>query len=257
MTTSYNGFKAGDPSIFTPPGLDNSFVPGTHVQLAPGLHRGDIATVLFYVASRLNSVDPAHDQPEGFWGYAYRPSKNDASIISCHASGTAFDWRASAHPNGTAVSKTWTAAQVKQIRAILAEVDGTVHWGGDGWGKGSTIDSMHFEIATGTTMEQLATVAKKISAAPVPQPAPAPSPVYYRGVLGSRVLQNGAQGDDVGKLQSILNDRYPLYSKLACDGIFGDRTEAVVRQFQSRSGLAVDGIVGHATFKALSIPTSF
>jgi len=249
MTASYNGFKAGDPSVFTPPGLDNSFVPGTSVQLRPGIHKGDIATVLFYVAAQLDKRVEDGDIGQDEWGYAYRPSKNDASLISCHASGTAFDWNAQKHPNGK--KGTFSAAQVKEIRKILAEVKGTVHWGGDGWGKGSTIDEMHFEIAEGTTLEQLAEVVKELG---TPKPAPAPAPSnWYHGSIGTRTLQNGSQGDDVGNLQSIFNVRYPLYSKLVCDGIFGDRTEAVVREFQKRSKLTVDGIVGPKTFHALGL----
>lgn len=251
MTASYNGFKAGDPSVFTPPGLDNSFVPGTSVQLSPGLHRGDITTVLHYVAAQLDKrVEDGDPAPHDDWGYAYRPSKNDANLISCHASGTAFDWNATRHPNGR--KGTFTAKQVAEIRRILAEVDGTVHWGGDGWGKGSTVDEMHFEVATGTTLEKLAEVAKKVTA-PKPKPAPKPAGEWYRGHIGSRVLSNGCKGDDVGEVQSIFNVRYPLYSKLVCDGIFGDRTEAVVREFQKRSKLAVDGVVGKKTFGALGL----
>jgi hypothetical protein len=253
MTASYNGFKAGDPSVFTPPGLDNSFVPGTSVQLAPGVHRGDIATVLHYVAAQLDArVEDGDPPPHDDWGYAFRPSKNDAALLSCHASGTAFDWNATRHRNGTPASASWTPAQITEIRKILAEVEGTVHWGGDGWGKGSTIDSMHFEIATGTTLEELAQVAKKLNL-PRPKPAPKPATNWYHGSVGTRTLANGSRGDDVGNLQAILNSRYPLYSKLVADGIFGDRTEAVVREFQKRSKLAVDGIVGKKTFAALGL----
>lgn len=253
MSASYNGFKAGDPKIFTPPGLDNSFVPGTGVQLAPGLHRGDIATVLFYVAAQLDKrVEPGVQGT--CWGYANRASKNDAGLISCHASGTAFDWNANRHNNGTPASASWSKAQIAEIRKILSEVEGTVHWGGDGWGKGSTVDSMHWEIAEGTTLEKLAEVAKKLTAPPKPKPVPAPTTNWYHGELGSRVpLANGYRGDDVGNLQSILNIRYPLYSKLVCDGIFGLKTESVVREFQKRSHLLVDGIVGVKTFSALGV----
>lgn len=260
MTTSYNGFKAGDPSIFTPPGLDNRPVPGTsNVYLTPGVHRGEIATVLFYVAGQLNArVEPG--VPGECWGYADKVSANDANLISCHASGTAFDWNAPAHPNG----KTGTfKGKVTEIRKILAEVNNVVYWGGDGW-NGGTRDEMHFEIATGTTMADLAAAAAKVSApapvpppAPAPAPAPAPNPVWYHGVIGSRTLQRGCQGDDVGNLQGKLAAGYPLYrhtlGNLNADGIFGPVTEAWVKEFQRRSGLVVDGIVGPRTFAALGV----
>src|SRR5437763_967935 len=143
MTASYNGFKAGDPAAFTPPGLDDSPIPGTNVQLAPGLHKGSIATVLFYVAAQLNArVEPAI--AGDCWGYAFRPSKNDDNLISCHASGTAFDYNAPLHPNG---AKGTFKGKVTEIRKILDEVGNLVHWGGDGWGAGATLDEMHFDIA--------------------------------------------------------------------------------------------------------------
>lgn len=255
MVTSYNGFKAGDPSVFTPPGLDDSFVPGTGVQLAPGLHKGDIATILFYVASQLDAR-VEHGIQGTCWGYAYRQSRNDNSLISCHASGTAFDWNAPNHPMGR--TGTFSPGQVSQIRAILAEVSGVVHWGGDGWGAGSTVDEMHFEIAEGTTLEALAAAVANLKTPKPPKPAPAPDPNWYHGHLGTRVLSRGCVGDDVGNLQGpILNARYPLYSKLMADGIFGPATEAVVREFQKRSKLAVDGVVGRKTFAALGVGTSF
>lgn len=84
-----------------------------------------------------------------------------------------------------------------------------------------------------------------IGAAPAaPQTAPT--------VSGSN-LQHGSHGAEVEALQKKLNKSYPLYSKLKVDGIFGDETEKVVREFQKRAGLKVDGVVGPATKKALGI----
>jgi hypothetical protein len=243
MTASYNGFKAGDPSAFSPPGLDDSPIPGTEVKLAPGLHKGSIATVLFHVAAQLNArVEPAG---EGCWGYAFRPSKNDDNLISCHASGTAFDYNAPNHPNGK--KGTWSAAQVKEIRKILAEVDNLVHWGGDGWGAGSTIDSMHFEIAEGVTVMQLDELAARLTAAPEPAPAPpappAPAP--------ATPIKYGERSDRVRVLQAFLTSAFHAYNKYAPTGFFGDLTLEGVKEFQFRCGLVVDGIVGPATVAAL------
>jgi hypothetical protein len=243
MTASYNGFKAGDPAAFTPPGLDDSPIPGTTVQLAPGLHKGSIATVLFYVAEQLNArVEPAG---EGCWGYAFRPSKNDDNLISCHASGTAFDYNAPKHPNGK--KGTFTAAKVKEIRKILAEVDNLVHWGGDGWGAGSTIDEMHFEVAEGVTMMQLDQLAERLTAAPVPPPAPpappAPAP--------ATPIAYGERSDRVRRLQQFLIGAFGAYNKYPATGLFGDLTLAGVKEFQFRVGLAADGIVGPKTVAAL------
>jgi peptidoglycan hydrolase-like protein with peptidoglycan-binding domain len=64
-------------------------------------------------------------------------------------------------------------------------------------------------------------------------------------------LRNGDRGEEVRKLQSLLNRDYPAYSKLAEDGIFGPQTEAVIREFQRRAGLKVTGIAGPETLSKL------
>lgn len=145
MTTySYNGWSASPtPADFG--GLDNRVVAGTDgVKLVPGLRAGDVAEVLFHVAAQLHARVEKGElyEPGDEWGYSYRQNRN-ANNLSCHSSGTAFDWNATRHPNGT--TGTFTPAQVAEIHAILAEVDGVVGWGG-GWGASSTPDWMHFEI---------------------------------------------------------------------------------------------------------------
>ena len=37
----------------------------------------------------------------GCWGYEFRANVNNPSQLSCHASGTAIDYNANRHPNGT------------------------------------------------------------------------------------------------------------------------------------------------------------
>src|SRR3954451_8545769 len=55
------------------------------------------------------------------------------------------------------------------------------------------------------------------------------------------LLRFGSNGPDVARVQSALS--------IQTDGIFGPQTDAAVRAFQQRAGLAVDGIVGGATWK--------
>src|SRR3954465_6513411 len=59
-------------------------------------------------------------------------------------------------------------------------------------------------------------------------------------------LRVGSQGPDVVRVQSALAQ--------APDGIFGSRTDAAVRIFQARNGLASDGIVGPKTWGVLFGP---
>ncbi len=63
------------------------------------------------------------------------------------------------------------------------------------------------------------------------------------------LLRVGARGVAVERLQTLLN-RKGNY-KLATDGIFGNGTETAVKDFQAKSGLSVDGIVGTNTWAAL------
>src|SRR5829696_9925626 len=52
----------------------------------------------------------------------------------------------------------------------------------------------------------------------------------------NETLVEGATGARVAQLQQLLG--------VNVDGIFGPQTEAAVRSFQARTGLAVDGVVG-------------
>ena len=58
-------------------------------------------------------------------------------------------------------------------------------------------------------------------------------------------LKKGDKGNDVRTLQRALS--------LTVDGIFGPKTEAAVKAFQSGHGLVADGIVGTKTWTALGV----
>lgn len=69
--------------------------------------------------------------------------------------------------------------------------------------------------------------------------------------LGSRLLKNGCEGDDVKELQSYLIQLGYNLGKWGADGDFGDATEIAVRKFQTDRKIDVDGIVGKETIAAL------
>lgn len=75
-----------------------------------------------------------------------------------------------------------------------------------------------------------------------------PEPVY---TLGDRLLRNGDEGKDVEELQRLLIQMKFDLGSWGADGEFGDMTEIAVRQFQQRSKLEVDGIVGAKTIAEL------
>ena len=73
--------------------------------------------------------------------------------------------------------------------------------------------------------------------------APAPIVIPAVDAAGRPTLRRGNRGDLVKQLQAGLG--------VTVDGIFGARTEAVVRQFQREHELIPDGIVGPRTWASL------
>ncbi len=64
-------------------------------------------------------------------------------------------------------------------------------------------------------------------------------------VVSYPLLKKGSEGEDVKKLQKLLD--------LKVDGDFGPATEKAVKAFQSSKRLTSDGIVGHYTWLALEV----
>lgn len=170
MATSYNGWPAS-------PDRDEIGVVPSDV-FPGGVKSGDVTTVLGYVMRQLDArVEPIVG---GWcWGYTYKQNVNNPSQLSCHASGTAGDFNAPDHPNGS--SGTFTAAQRGEIYAILDECQGAVSWL-EGY------DEMHFEICVDAG--DLAVVAASLPAGggpPTPDPTPEPVPPamsYYQRLYG-------------------------------------------------------------------------
>jgi LysM repeat protein len=72
---------------------------------------------------------------------------------------------------------------------------------------------------------------------------------YGRPLFGTRTLDRGMFGFDVSVLQFLLAKRGFAPPRLTSS--FGGVTEALVRRFQRKAGLTVDGIVGPVTRAAL------
>jgi peptidoglycan hydrolase-like protein with peptidoglycan-binding domain len=75
-------------------------------------------------------------------------------------------------------------------------------------------------------------------------------PQTWTSLTGSQgsAVRRGDTGERVKAAQNeLVRNQYSL----AVDGIFGDKTDAAVRQFQGRVHLIVDGIVGPNTWRAL------
>lgn len=70
------------------------------------------------------------------------------------------------------------------------------------------------------------------------------------------ILRLGSKGDLVKKLQKFALDYFWSYAQGikhsgGADGVFGEGTEAWVKQFQKRTGLTPDGVVGDDTMNKL------
>jgi hypothetical protein len=133
MPNSQNGW----PVVTDDSRMDETPIHG--VPIVNGVLRGDVATVLHYIARRFHDrVEPLFTP--GCWGHNVRKIGN-SNTWSNHSSGTAMDLNAPRHPQG--VRNTFTPAQREEIRDMLEYLEGVVRWGGDYTG---TPDDMHFEI---------------------------------------------------------------------------------------------------------------
>lgn len=139
--TSYNGWPANSNGALI--GINPAWEPIPGHRFPGGIKSGDVEVVMTYVVQQLHArverID--RDAIKDDWGYTFKYSANSPNLLSCHASGTAFDYNATRHPNK--VRNTWTTVQVAEVRKIQAEAGGVVRWLYDST---NTPDEMHFEI---------------------------------------------------------------------------------------------------------------
>ncbi len=181
---SYNGWPVGDPGSVI--GVGTYTVTNTTVQIP--VKSGDVAWVLMALAARFNAEVEALQGWET-WGYDYRVDLNNTSWWSCHASGTAVDFNAVAHPNGA--KGTFTTTQVIAIRKILTDFNGVVYWGGDFTG---TPDEMHFEINVPPGDPQLPALVAQIRGIAPPPVVPPTRVVGLLSGINTRLVTAEAGG---------------------------------------------------------------
>lgn len=141
MATSQNHWPALGPESTK---LHTWVIPTKNGDVHLRLRNGSAGFILAHTALFIaNSVAPLKGRVLDDWGYAYRPVRGYSTTLSNHASGTAFDANATAHPLGKV--GTWPRKQAAKIRARLhwGKLGNAVRWGGDYHGRK---DEMHFEI---------------------------------------------------------------------------------------------------------------
>lgn len=209
---------------------------------------GDAHTILNELGRRFNS-EVETIRKDWSWGYAYRNVRG-ASIHSEHSAGTAVDFNAPDHGLGRV--GTFSGEQVKAIRRILADLDGSVRWGGDYAGRK---DEMHFELQGGTA--KLVKVAAKIKGGvkPVgnvkpskPKPKPSSRPTDYKDLT-----VDGVFGGATAEAVQILMSQIGLYER-EIDKDAGRHTWEAVQEWLTGLGYydrAVDGDFGYHSIVAL------
>ena len=158
MPTSQNGW-----TVIPDPGSSKlkalaGFPGSVHVVVHPVME--------YVVAEFARRVEPIAGPVRDDWAYHYRTIAG-TDVYSNHASGTALDLNAKKHPQGR--RGTFTPAQVRELRAILAEVDNVIQWGGD-WTR--VPDEMHLEIRGSVPEQRVRDVAARLAARPTTSPAP-------------------------------------------------------------------------------------
>ena len=78
--------------------------------------------------------------------------------------------------------------------------------------------------------------------------------VFFRVTDVQALSKYGSTGSELTQIQTKLK-RWGYYSG-AIDGIYGSKTLAAVKWFQSKNGLTVDGIAGTKTLQAMGIYSS-
>lgn len=214
-------------------------VPGPFMNTAP-LRKGAAAVILGDVVRRYN-VECA-PVISSVWGWS---QYNDVGN-SNHLSGTAVDINAPQWPWG---ERRMPADLVGRITKLVASYNGTVFWGRN-W---SRPDEMHIQIGVPEGDARLAAIVARIGGAPsIPTTIPASTEIPNGS--WNPTLQYGSAGASVAELQRDFNRIFPAYEvmPLVVDGDFGPATRAAVQEFQRRTKIDADGVVGPQTWAKLA-----
>jgi len=196
-----------------------------------------------------------------------------STTVSIHSEGRALDWgmpmvNGKGSPEGHNIVKLLAAHGSRLgIQAIIYDrkIWSAASPNGRNYnGIAPHYDHLHIEITRnageklnlatlysvlGTNKQQEVTPAPTPPVSPAPAPTPSVPSFTPTVVCRRQVLRLSSRGPCVSSLQRRLN--VLGFSAGAPDGVFGNITDAAVRNFQRSKGLTVDGVVGPKTWAAL------
>lgn len=218
-------------------GIRTYRVPGTQVTIPV---KAEIAPLLVgYAAEYHRTVEPL---VRGWcWGWAYRAIRG-LSSPSRHSAGIAVDLNAPRHPLGHDPRRSFTPAQIAQIRSLCRKYG--LRWGGD---YRIRKDGMHAELnvdratALALVRKLQATPPKRAKPPKRPTTVVPVRPPTVRPPVAGPTIRQGARGAHVVRWQKGLG---ACGWHVGTDGDFGPATHRATVAFQRKVGLTPDGVVG-------------
>ena len=81
-----------------------------------------------------------------------------------------------------------------------------------------------------------------------PAPQPTPEPATVKPIYGLPTVKSGSKGDAAKIVQGALIAKGYSCGTSGIDGVFGTASVAALKKYQTKNGIAADGIVGPATW---------
>lgn len=251
MANSQNGWTVLD----SPPKGGSPFITGR-------VRSGDVDVIFDWFNEQFhNKVE--HIRTDWSWGWAKRNVRGSTSVISNHASATAEDLNAPAHPLGK--RNTFSPKQVTALRSILRSLEGVLRWGGDYQNRA---DEMHFEINANAAAVKR--IADKIRKGEIggridpwkwnPEAVSDLAPVQIQFQIAQGMRKGKVQRyHGVAAIQRALNVKFlGKGEQLPEDGYVGPKTLAAWKAYESKAGgTGSKGTPDPTSLKALQIAYRF